>query len=92
MTRRTPLIIAPALPAFVIGLAALTLGSAAASYRLGHDAGRIEGRIEGRAAAYHQTDRVLRDLEHALAPLAQVSRQAETHAAEGRHTENGDAP
>ena len=77
-----------ALPFALAGLAALTLGTAAASYRLGHDAGRIEGR----AAAYRETDRVLRDLEHALAPLAQVSRQAEMSAPEERHTENGDAP
>ena len=87
MTRRTPLIIAPALPAFVIGLAALTLGSAAASYRLGHDAGRIAGQAE----AHRETDRVLGEMRAAFDLGPDASRG--TPAPESRHTATtGDAP
>ena len=62
----------------ILATFAVATGFGAIGYKMGHDIGRIEGRT----AAYRETDRVLRDLEHALAPLAQVSRQAE----------NGDAP
>lgn len=63
----------PALPRVAIAAFAFALGTAFVGYRLGHDAGRIEGR----AAAYRETDRVLRDLEHALAPLVQGQAPAE---------------
>lgn len=55
------------------GSAALTLAAGGTGYRLGRDAGRIEGR----AAAYRETDQVLRDLEHALAPLVQQQAPAQ---------------
>lgn len=65
------------------GSAALTLAAGGTGYRLGHDAGRIEGR----AAAYRETDQVLRDLERALAPIA-----AGRHAAASSTPPSGDAP
>lgn len=65
-----------ALALAVVAPPALTLAAGGTGYRLGHDAGRIEGR----AAAYRETDRVLRDLEHALAPLVQGQAQAEHFA------------
>lgn len=72
-----------ALALAVVAPPALTLAAVAVSYRAGHDAGRIEGR----AAAYRETDQVLRDLERALAPIA-----AGRHAAASSTPPSGDAP
>lgn len=80
---------APALPLAVIGLAALTLGTAAASYRMGHDAGRITGRIE----AHREADRVLGELRAAFdEPPAPYTAPGPSPAPESTHTVNGDAP
>lgn len=73
----------PALPFAVIGLAALTLGTAAVSYRLGHDAGRIE--------TYRETDRVLGELRAAF-DLGPDAPRVTSIAPQSRHITNGDVP
>lgn len=67
---------------FGLGLCVGLAGSGIAAHlagRWGYDAGRL--------AAYRETDRVLRDLERALAPIA-----ASRHGAAPATLDDGDAP
>lgn len=61
-------------PAAALALAAAAaLGTGVAASAVAHRQGYAAGRLD----AYRETDRVLRDLEHALAPLVQQQAPAQ---------------